>query len=204
MLLPVAYWSSLRRVVHVLGMPIPTLSYFIGHVTTYYRVYARIGVIVGIALVILAAPALDRLVRRYRWGPAMGCALLVLVDFRTAARTRHAWADASNPPVYDRWLADQPRGIVAHYPLPADQEPSISPGEREIYYQMFHRQPLYNIVGAGTGGTREDAIRIMSRYITDPKTPGSWPPKACATCWCTTTSIARRARSRLRPRRGSA
>jgi hypothetical protein len=31
-----------------------------GHVTTFYRVYARFGVIVGIALVILAAPALDR------------------------------------------------------------------------------------------------------------------------------------------------
>jgi hypothetical protein len=171
-LLPVAYWSSLRRVVHVLGIPIPTLSYFAGHVTTYYRVYARIGVVVGIALVILAAPALDRLIRRYRWGPAMGCALLVLVMFELLPARVTAWADSSSPPVYDRWLAEQTRGIVAHYPLRADQVPAVELIGREIYYQMFHGQPLYNIVGSGTEGTREDAIRSMSRSITDPKTPG--------------------------------
>lgn len=171
-LLPVAYWSSLRRVVHVLGIPIPTLSYFAGHVTTYYRVYARIGVIVGIALVILAAPALDRLVRRYRWGPAIGCALLVLVIFELLPARVYAWAGSASSPVYDRWLSVQPRGIVAHYPLRADQVPAVELIGREIYYQMFHRQPLYNIVGPGTEGTREDAIRIMSGSITDPKTPG--------------------------------
>jgi hypothetical protein len=102
----------------------------------------------------------------------MGCALVALVAFELLPGRVTSWADASNPPVYDRWLAEQPRGIVVHYPLPTDQEPAIHLGEREIYYQMFHRQPLYNIFGAGTGDTREDAIRIMSRYITDPNTPG--------------------------------
>ena len=171
-LLPVAYWSSLGRVVHVLGIPIPTLASFASHVTTYYRVYARVGVVVGIALVILAAPALDRLIRRYRWGPAMGCALLVLATFELLPARVTAWAGSSSPPIYDRWLSEQPRGIVAHYPLRADQVPAVELIGREIYYQMFHGQPLYNIVGPGAEGTREGAIRSMSRSITDPKTPG--------------------------------
>ena len=181
-LLPFAYWSSLRRVVHVLGIPIPTLSFFAGHVTTYYRVYARIGVIVGIALVILAAPALDRLIRRSRWGPAMGCALLVLVDVRAAAGARYRVGRCVEStglrPLALRAAARHRRPLPAARPTRCRRSSSIG---REIYYQMFHRQPLYNIVGSGTGGTREDAIRIMSRSITDPNTPGSSPPKACAT-----------------------
>ena len=59
---------------------------------------------------------------------------------------------------------------------------------------MFHRQPLYNIVGSGTEGTREDAIRFMSRSITDPKTPGILAAEGVRTCWSTTTSIASRVR----------
>jgi hypothetical protein len=74
--------------------------------------------------------------------------------------------------VYDTWLAKQPFGIVAHYPLPTDQPAAIHLGEREVFYQMYSHQPLYNIFGAGIGETREDAIRIMSRYVTDPQTPG--------------------------------
>jgi hypothetical protein len=56
--------------------------------------------------------------------------------------------------------------------LPADKVPAGELIGREIYYQMFHRQPLYNIVGSGTEGTREDAIRSLSRSIADPRTPG--------------------------------
>ena len=141
-------------------------------VTTYYRVYARIGVIVGIALVILAAPALDRLIRRYRWGPAIGCALLVLVIFELLPARVDGLGGLVEFPRLRPLALSQPRGIVAHYPLRADQVPAVELIGREIYYQMFHRQPLYNIVGPGTEGTREDAIRIMSGSITDPKTPG--------------------------------
>ncbi len=170
-LLPLAYWSSLPRVVHPFGVPIPSLSYFVGHVTTYFRVYARFGVIVGIALVLLAAPALDLIVRRRRHGIAIGMALWLLVGFELIPGPIHAWTGATNPPAYDRWLAHEPIGIVAHYPLPTDQSAAIHLGEREIYYQMFNSQPLFNLFGAGTFHTRENNIRIMARYITDPLTP---------------------------------
>src|SRR5581483_8423755 len=170
-LLPLAYWSSLRRVVHPFGVPIPTLSFFMSHVTTFFRVYARFGVIVGIALVLLAAPTLQLILRRYRRGPVVVVALWALVAFELLPGRVYAWTGATHPPTYDRWLATQPAGIVAHYTLPTDQEAAIPLGEREIYYQMFAKHPLFNLFGAGTGDTREDAIRILSRYVTDPLTP---------------------------------
>ena len=170
-LLPLAYWSSLTRVVHPLGVPVPSLSFFLGHVTTFFRVYARFGVIVGMTLVILAAPTLELIIRRHRRGVAIALGLWVIVAFELLPGRVYAWTGATKPPVYDVWLKSQPPAIVAHYPLPTDQEAAIHLGEREIYYQMFHGHPLYNLFGAGTGGTREDAIRILSRYVTDPITP---------------------------------
>jgi hypothetical protein len=169
-LVPVAFYASLKSVVHVFGVPIPALSWFITHVTSYFRVYARFGILVGLGLVVLAAPALQwLLVRRdrLRFVPFLA---LVLVAFELLPGPIVGWA-ATTPPVYDRWLAGQPRGIVAHYPMLTDQPAAIHLGEREIYWQMFAPQPLYNIFGAGTGDTRESAIRILSRYITDPRTP---------------------------------
>lgn len=171
LLLPIAFWASLRSVVRPFGLWIPTLSYFVTHVTTYFRVYARFGIVVALALIVLAAPALERIVRRPRWGLPVAASLCALVAFELLPGAVTGWA-ADDPPAYDRWLARQPRGIVAHYPLPTDQRAALRLGEREIYFQMFHRQPLYNVFGAGTGNTREEGIRILSRYITDPLTPG--------------------------------
>jgi hypothetical protein len=170
-LLPLAYWASLKRIVHLAGVPIPTLSYFVGQATSYFRVYSRFGIIVAICLVMLAAPALELIVRRLKHGLIIGFALWLLVGFELIPGPIYTWAGTSNPPAYDRWLADQPTGIVAHYPLPTDQKPANDLGAREIYYQMFVGDPLFNLVGAGTFRTRESDIRIMARYITDPNTP---------------------------------
>jgi hypothetical protein len=170
-LLPVAFWSSLRRVLHVAGVPIPTLSWFVTHITTYYRVYARFGVVVAIALVLLAAPALEHLVRRSRLGLVTAIAACFLVGFELLPGKVIAW-QATDPPAYDVWLARQPEGIVVHYPLPTDKKAADRMSAREIYFQMFHGHPLFNVVGPGTKDTREDGIRVLSRYITDPSTPG--------------------------------
>ena len=75
-------------------------------------------------------------------------------------------------PSYDRWLSRQPRGIVAHYPMPMDKAPALHLAHTEITFQPISRQPLYTIFSAGTGGTREDGIRILSRRVNNPNTPG--------------------------------
>ena len=170
-LLPFAYWSSLPRLVHPFGVPVPGLSFFMGHVTSYFRVYARFGIIVCVALIILAAPALELIIRRFRHGLVIGMALWLLVGFELLPGPIYAWAGTSQPPAYDRRPAHEPPGIVAHYPLPTDQPAATQLGAQEIYYQMFAKHPLFNLFGAGTLHTREDDIRILARYITDPNTP---------------------------------
>ncbi len=38
--------------------------------------------------------------------------------------------------------------------------------------QIYDHQPEFSLFGAGYSNTREDAIRILARYVTDPLTPG--------------------------------
>lgn len=170
-LLPVAFWASLRRIYDVFGIPIPTLSFFLGEVTNQFRVFARFGLIVGLALLLLTAPALQKLLARGRAGFAAAVGLCLVIGFELFPGRIVAW-NASVAPPFVRWLEKQPPGIAVHYPLPTDQEPAIHLGERVVFYQSFHGHPIYNIFGSGIGDTREDGIRILSRYVTDPLTPG--------------------------------
>jgi hypothetical protein len=169
-LVPVACWASLKSLFTIGSISVPSLSWFMTHFTTYFRVYARIGILVGLGLALLAAPALESLVRRGRRGQLLVVALTGLVAFELLAGPVHGWA-ATKVPAYDRWLEGQPKAITAHYPMPTDQPAALKLGSVEIYWQMFDHQPLYNLFGPGTGKTREDAIRILSRYVTDPQTP---------------------------------
>ena len=169
--LPLAVWFSLPSTFHILGVRVVSPSYAVVHITTYYRVYARFGIVAGLMLVILAAFSLDRLVRRPGFGLPVGLVATALIVFELLPGRMTTWP-ANEPPPWDRWLAAQPAGIVAHYPLPTDKRPALDLEGREIYYQMFSHKPIFNLVGSGIGHTREDAIRILTRYATDPLTPG--------------------------------
>ena len=76
------------------------------------------------------------------------------------------------PPAYDAWLARQPKGIAAHYPMMTDQRQADELAASELYYQRFTHQPLYEIYGPSRRGTREDAIRLVSRYVDAPDSLG--------------------------------
>jgi hypothetical protein len=56
--------------------------------------------------------------------------------------------------------------------MPTDQVKTLDLDARELYYQRFNHHPLFTIVGAGYEETREGAIRLLVRYVTDPVTPG--------------------------------
>src|SRR6185437_13423228 len=58
---PIAFLLSLPRTLDVFGVAIPTPTYALGVFTSFYRVYARVGYVVGIAAALLAAAALARL-----------------------------------------------------------------------------------------------------------------------------------------------
>ena len=101
---------------------IPMPGYLVTEVTTYYRVYGRLGFVVAIAAAILAAWMLARLGRR-RHGTVIVLALMALVVFETLPSRATALA-VDTPPAHDAWLATQPRGIVAHYPMMTDRVPA--------------------------------------------------------------------------------
>jgi len=170
-LAPAAFVFSLKRESTVFGVDIPMPSYLIGEFTTFWRVFARFGLLVTFALAALAAFALTVLIRRYRHGLAVASAACALLVFEYFSGFAPAYS-FSNPDPWVGWLKQQPRGIVAHYPLPTDQAPALQMMARTYYLQQRYEQPIFSIFGSGSGGTREEAIRLVSRYIDDPLTPG--------------------------------
>ena len=173
-LLPVAFITSLPPHVSIVGLDVPTPSQLIGKVTVAWRIYSRFGLLVGLALVILAACALHVLVtrhgRRGRWA-AVGLIALVGFEFAPGA-TVPTWA-ADPTPLYVRWLANQPAGIVANYPvrirLPdRGAETWVEHAKSTAYYQTKHGHPIY----ATEEGfpERSQAIRLLTQPLNETST----------------------------------
>jgi hypothetical protein len=173
-LAPAAFLFSLKPRTTVLGVDVPMPSYLFGEYTTFWRVFARFGLLVTFALAVLAAFALTVLIRRYRHGLAVAGAACALLVFEYFSGFAPAYS-FSNPGPWVDWLERQPRGTVAHYPLPTDQSlgaPALELLARTYYLQRDYRQPIFAVFGSGYGGTREEAIRLLGRYVEDPLTPG--------------------------------
>lgn len=109
------------------------------------RAPARLGIFVVFCLAILAAyghRTLEATLAR-RWAPVLALTLggaLVLEYW--VAPLRLAPFPNTPPPLY-AWLAGQPRGVVAEFPMP---EPDTLPGHeaRYAYMSTFHWMPLLN------------------------------------------------------------
>ena len=166
----IALILSLGKDLSIGSVDVPLPADVIGEVTTFYRVYARFGFVVAIATAILAAWTLSSL-RRRRFGTAAIVALIAVAAFETFPSRTDAVA-MDELPAHDVWLAQQPRGIVAHYPMMTDRLPSEKLAARELYYERFVRQPLFEIYGVARTGTREDAIRLLARDLSGPGVPG--------------------------------
>jgi len=165
-LAPVAFLFSLKRV--TLGIPMP--SWFMGHITTYWRIYARFGLIVTIALAILAAVALQALWRRSRTGRLLATAALVLLVVEFLPGVPNVYRLDAVPP-WAQWLKRQPPGAVANYPLPTDKAPARDLVGNAYFLQTTTAHPNFAYFGSGSSDTREDAIRILVRYVDSPFTP---------------------------------
>ena len=171
LLVPVALVTSLPRLVDVLGVSIPMPAYLIGEVTTSWRVFARFGVLVGFGLVLLAAMALQILVRR-RHGLWLGLAIAGVAAFELApGPPTRTWA-VNEPPAHVAWLARHPGGIVAHYPMLTDQAAEDRMEGYEYYFQVQHKHPLFWHYGFVRPDSREEAIRMIAKFPTAEATPG--------------------------------
>jgi hypothetical protein len=153
---------SLPRLFAIGPIHVPAPSWFIGHVSTVWRVYARYGVLVGLGLASLAAFGVSRIQRVHgtRWAAAC---LLVLVLELTPSLPPKTWA-TNDIPAADRWLADHPGGIAAIYPLAGDQAAAAYLNGREYYFQRLQGHPLYSAIGASTD-QRALALRVLTQYF---------------------------------------
>jgi hypothetical protein len=112
---------------------------------TSLRAPARLGIFVVFCLAVLAAyghAALDEAVakRRSAW-IAVSIAGVLLLEYWVAPLRLIPFPN-SPPPLY-AWLATQPRGVVAEFPMPL---PDTLPGHepRYAYMSTFHWMPLLN------------------------------------------------------------
>jgi hypothetical protein len=143
-----AFVLSAPPKVNVLGVAVTTPSGAIWEITSTWRVFARLVVVVELGLVLLAGLALAALLRRLRPGPAAAVTAVALV--LVAADLRTAPEDGTNkivaPRVYTD-LAKRPAGLAAEYPLlPAEQSQS-----GDVFYQGWHDKPLVNGYLPGSG-----------------------------------------------------
>lgn len=165
-LIPVAFAMSLPRTFH--GVPMP--SYLLGEITTTVRVYARLGILVGLGLVVLAALALDAIARNRRRGPLLAAAAIALVGVELAPAVPAPIWRTDRPPAYDRWLATQPPGIVAFYPSPGDQDAEERFVREQYFFQTVHGQPLF--FSGSPKKSRTWAIRALADHVEDEVTAG--------------------------------
>jgi hypothetical protein len=165
-----AAFTSLKPTMQVGPVSIPTPSDAIGRVVSFWRVYARVGIDVGLGLIVLSAFAYEWLLRRRRglvYVAALACVLVVELTVRLPVPT---WSTSTVLP-HIRWLSEHPGGIVANYPLPIER-PTLDLGAREYWYQTLDGHPLFAQWGGNHGGTREDAIRIVASDLSDPNVAG--------------------------------
>jgi hypothetical protein len=171
-LLPVAFLWSLKRETSIFGVDVPMPSYLVSDVTTFWRVYARFGTLVLFCCGILAAVVIHHLVRlRRTWATALVVVVFALTIVEHAISIPTIYK-LSPPPAWAVWLKHQPFGSVANYPLPTDKPQALVLLAQSYFDQTYDHQPQFMLFGSGYGETREDAIRILARYVTDPLTPG--------------------------------
>jgi len=158
--------TSFKPTMDVAGIRVPTPSDAIGRVVPYWRAYDRVGIDVGLGLIVLASFGIDRLLALRRGMLYVGALTALLVAELAMTLPVPIWrTDRVLPHV--RWLADHPGGIVANYPLPIEA-PALGLGAEEFWYVTMHKHPLFALWGGNNGGTREEAIRIVASNLDDP------------------------------------
>jgi len=144
---------------------IPFPSYFMYKILPMVRVYARFGIVVMLAVAVLAGIGLSDILKKIgkrKWRIVFSGLVIMLVLFEFWNWPPFRVTDVSRtPPVY-AWLAKQPGDFtIAEYPLSNNYD--------YLFWQRIHQKPLVN--GAATG-TYADEVRKEIVDITNPKTPG--------------------------------
>ena len=124
-----------------------TFTFFYHHVPIFdsLRAPARLGIFVVFFLAILAARGHAAvgaaLPRRARPALLVAISAVLLLEYWVAPLRLERFPNAA-PPLY-AWLATQPRGLVAEFPMPTPEAlPGVEP--RYAYMSTFHWMPTLN------------------------------------------------------------
>jgi hypothetical protein len=172
-LAPAAFLLSLPPSYHISGTPIPMASVLLAAFTSTWRDYARFGIVVGLALSVLAALAISALARRRGWawqaiGPvALAVAVVELLPGNIGV------FNTKTGPGWVMWLASHPHGIVATYPMDLHGGPESVLRGPQVWYQTVDKDPGFEIVGESYIQARSwnQAIRTLALDIGAPLTP---------------------------------
>jgi hypothetical protein len=160
----VALVCSAPGEVWLLGVKIPMPSYFIAKISSTWRVYSRFSFLVMLVVVTLAAlgsaQLLARLKPRATTVLLLAIAAVVLVDlsYRTSPVPNY---QSTNPAL--SVLRQQPRGLVAEYPL--------VPDAMNLFQDTF-AQPEYDMpmINGYSAGTVEERRALTLYYLNVPAT----------------------------------
>lgn len=165
---------SLPPTVDILGLQIPMPAYFLHYLFPAFRVYARFGVVVATAVVILAGFGIVWTLERVRKKRTLALLISGLILFEFLNVPPWHYVDLSEvPPVY-QWLADQAEvQAIAEFPLGF---PPKKEGEHlnlwDVYeymlWQRVHKKPLFN---GEPGQLLNLAMKLQLSNPADPNTP---------------------------------
>ena len=145
------------------GLNIPMPNDIIYHVTSAWRVYSRLVVVVMIGLSLLAAIGINVMVRgRSRSTQGIILAAVALVVVVDLAPQTSIFTPIGIPGIY-RTLAAQPPGIVAQYPL----VPAVYSTYNDVWYRSAGQHPTINGYPSGSASEVRD---VALANLSDPRT----------------------------------
>lgn len=172
---PAGWFLSLPAHETVAGksLTLPDAQYLIGGLVSWWRIYPRIAVLAGFGLVILAAAALDALLRSGRRSLVVGAALLAALAVAEASPGLPAPTVRVNADPVTRWLRGHPGGAVASYPMQLGTRGQSAFGSyfwASYYGQIFHHHPFFDIPATGIVPSYDGVVPLLAD---DPGNPGT-------------------------------
>src|SRR3989338_4848124 len=150
----------------IFGFKLYMPSFFMYKILPMFRAYCRFGIVVMLAVAVLAGYGLKFILERFKSRKtkvAITALFCGLVLFEFWNWPPYKVIDISKVPAVYYWIKEQPKDIViADYPLDAD-----SPNELYKFFQTAHEKKIIN----GTiPGTHANKVAQEIRRLSQPKT----------------------------------
>jgi len=164
----VAWFFSQPPWWNIFGFKLYMPSFFMYKILPMYRAYCRFGIVLMLAVAVLAGFGLKFILERFKSNKTkiivtiLACGL-VLFEFWNWPP--YKVIDVSRVPAVYYWLKNQPKDtVIAEYPLDAD-----SPNEMYKFFQTAHEKRIINGTIPGTYANR---VAQTITKLSEPKTSG--------------------------------